>query len=289
MLQPNAETTETADASRAAAEARAAADSGDWNAARAAMARAIDVSPNDAGYHAHMAWYSSLADALPAFERQRLAEHHLSVAFEIDANSADAHYVQGLLWAGDGNTTRARIALSTALKLRPDHRGATTALDRLSDKPQEAPVETPGTSFVPGARRRPKLRLSLIVGGALTALITAGGFLFSPETRAMNDLAQQLGTKMSIESVSRVSQDLYIDVGGAWDNLSAEQRASEIGAIAQHAGGLGVTNVFVYARSQPVAETHELKTCIGSCSSPRGLKGKSVKPAPTPEAKAKRP
>jgi tetratricopeptide (TPR) repeat protein len=273
MLQSKAEPEESPEAARAAAEARAAADSGDWNAARGAMAKAIDISPNDPAFHAHMAWYSHQASALPAFERERLTEHHLSVALEIDPNNPEAHYVQGMLWSSGGNTTRARIALTTALSARPDYQAAAKALERLDKSAEPAPEAQPGVSLP--RSRAAKVRLPLIVGAALVALIGAGAFLLSSNSNELTGIANQLGTKLKIESASRVSQDLHIDVGTAWDALSDEERASELHAIASHTGSLGLVNVFVYSRSAPVGETHEDKICLGPCSSPLAhVKGK---------------
>jgi hypothetical protein len=54
---------------RAAADAKACADNGDWDGARAAMARAIDLASDNAGYHALMAWYTYQCSLQPAFER----------------------------------------------------------------------------------------------------------------------------------------------------------------------------------------------------------------------------
>jgi tetratricopeptide (TPR) repeat protein len=274
MLQSNAEPEERPEAAKAAAEARAAADSGDWNAARAAMARAIDVSPNDPGFHAHMAWYSHQASALPAFERERLTEHHLSVALEIDPNNADAHYVQGMLWSSGGNTTRARIALTTALKVRPDYQAAEKALDRLDKVADPAPEQQMPGSSLPRSRAA-KVRLPLIVASVLVTLVGVGAFLLSSDTHEMTSLASQLGTKLKIESASRVSQDLHIDVGASWEAMPEEDRSAELHAIAAHTGSLGLVNVFVYSRSAPVGETHEDKICLGPCSSPlAAMKGK---------------
>jgi tetratricopeptide (TPR) repeat protein len=280
MLQSKIEPDQSPEAARAAAEARAAADSGDWNAARAAMAKAIDVSPNDPALHAHMAWYSHQASSLPDFERERLTEHHLSVALEIDPNNAEAHYVQGLLWSGGGNTTRARIALSTALKLRPDYHAAAHALERL-DKVDEPPPDaaTPG-SLMP-RQRGSKLRTALLVGCAVLSLAGAGAYFFSTDASQYADLGKQLGTRYAIVSASRVGEDLHMDVGESWEKIPADERSTELTAMAQHAGGMGLVNIFVYTNSQPVAETHADKICLGPCPPPPPRPG-SPPPAPTP-------
>ena len=260
--QPGAE-----DAARAAADARAAAESGDWNGARAAMARAIDICPNDASFHAYMAWYSHQATALPASESDRLSEHHLAVALEIDPNNADAHYVQGMLWSNGGNITRARIALTTAVKLQPDHRAATNALGRLSEKAEVTePVEVTRTTLP--RRNKVKIRLPLVVAAVAVAVVAGGAFFLSSDSRGSSDLAKQLGTTLKLASVSRVGADLYIDVGTSWDSLAADERSNEMATVARNAGGMGLANVFVYARSIPVAESHGEAICIGPCSPP---------------------
>jgi tetratricopeptide (TPR) repeat protein len=231
------------------------------------MARAIDVAPNDPAFHAHMAWYSHQASALPEFERERLTEHHLAVALEIDPDNAEAHYVQGMLWSGDGNTTRARIALNTALKTRPDYVAAANALGRL-DRVVEtpAPGESPGTGTLLPRRRTRKLRLPLVVATTLVALVGAGSFFLSSDAREFSELSKQLGTTLSVSSASRVSEDLYVDVGTSWDKMPVEDRAAELTNIGQRAKGLGVANVYIYAFSQPVAEIHADKICIGPCA-----------------------
>jgi tetratricopeptide (TPR) repeat protein len=268
MLQTKAESDASPEASRAAGEARAAADAGDWNAARAAMARAIDLSPNDAAFHAHMAWYSHQASALAESERQRLADHHLQVALELDPHSAEAHYVQGLVWADGGNTTRARIALTTALKERPGHQAATSALGRLDNAVANAPASQEPGAALPGGRRGSKLRLPLVLAAAAVTAVGGLAFFLSSETRGMGDLATRLGTRLSISSASEVSQDLYIDVGSSWDVLPENERPAEMSTIAQHAAGLNLRGVFVYARSELVGETHGEKVCIGPCGPP---------------------
>src|SRR5438132_1023956 len=155
---------------QAAADAKTAADSGDWDGARAAMSRAIDAAPTTANFHALMAWYTFQCSTVSlAFERQRIAEHHINVALEIDPDNAQAHYCQGLIWAGGGNTTRARIALSTALKTRPDFQAAAQALDKLGKVNEPEPVPELDR---PVAKSRPSVLIPLALA---TVLVAAGG------------------------------------------------------------------------------------------------------------------
>ena len=289
MLEAIPETNDSQNATRAAAEAKAAADQGQWDEARAAMARAIDGASDNATYHALMAWYTYQCSMQPAFERQRLAEHHLSVALEMDPENHQAHYYQGLIWAGGGNTTRARIALSTALNLNPKFQPAAQALDKLGKEPAAKEATGQQPTFV-----RPK-KARLIVPLALaTMLLGAGGaamlYLSSQPTGA-GDLAKQLGTKLPLVSVSRVGaaggQDLHIDVGDAWGRLPKEDQSAEMRTIATAAQGLGFVNVFVYSNSSPVAESHGEAVCLGDCVQSMDLN--KAAPGKRPSLKLKKP
>jgi tetratricopeptide (TPR) repeat protein len=259
------------EAIRAAAEAKAAGDAGDWDGARAAMAKAIDADANNAGYHALMAWYTWQCSIQPAFERQRLAEHHLSVALEMDPENAQAHYYQGLIWAGGGNTTRARIALATALNLKPNFQAAATALDKLSkvsETSTSASKEMERTTFARPHKTKAKLVLPLAIA---TLLMGAGGgaaMYFSGQQPGISDLAKQLGTKLPLVSASRAGssgQDLHLDVGKAWGALGAGDQTNELHNIARGAQAMKIVNVFVYSESQPVGEIHGESVCVGDC------------------------
>jgi tetratricopeptide (TPR) repeat protein len=255
------------ESTRAAAEAKAAADSSDWDTARSAMSRAIDADANNAGNHALMAWYTYHCSLQPAFERQRLAEHHLSVALEMEPENAQAHYYQGLIWAGGGNTTRARIALATALNLKPNFQAAAQALDKLGKANEPQPKEQLPTYARPRARKA-KLVLPLAL---VAALVAAGGgatLFLSGQPAGADDLAKKLGTRLTLVSTSRVGsggQDLHIDVGTSWGKLSQVDQAAEMHNIAKGAQAMGITNVFVYSQSQPVAESHGEAICVGDC------------------------
>jgi tetratricopeptide (TPR) repeat protein len=244
-------------AERSAIEAKAFAETSDWEAARKSMTSAIDDNPNSALFHALMAWYTHQCRSVPEFERQRLAEHHLAVALEIDPQNHEAHYLQGLVWAGGGNTTRARIALTTALKVRPDFTAAQSALDRLGGKLEdEAAPPREGTLATPRRNKR-TLVLPLMVGTVLVGLVAGGAFLISGER---NTLAKEIGTSLTLVSASRVDKDLYIDFGEAWSTLA--DKHAEVAGIAQHLGQIGLVNAFVYSNSNPVAEIHDQIVCI---------------------------
>jgi tetratricopeptide (TPR) repeat protein len=255
------------EAVRSATEAKQSADAGDWDGARAAMSRAIDSASDNATYHALMAWYTYQCSIQPAFERQRLAEHHLSVALEMDPENPQAHYYQGMMWANGGNTTRARIALSTALNLKPGFQDAAKALDKLN-KPAEAPSKDQVQQ--PAFRRPGKTRL--IVPLALATLLLGGGgaaaLYVSGQPAGADDMAKQLGTHLTLVSTSRVGsggQDLHIDVGDSWAKLPQGEQSGELQNIAKGAQAMGIVNVFLYSQSQPVAETHGDKICVGDC------------------------
>jgi hypothetical protein len=269
MLEATPEQTEAnKEAIRAATEAKACADKGEWDDARAAMSKAIDGASNNATLHALMAWYTYNCSIQPAFERQRLAEHHLSVALEMDPENHQAHYYQGLIWAGGGNTTRARIALSTALTLKPGFQAAAQALDKISKVSEPAPKDAERPTTFSHRPRKAKLVLPLAIA---TVLMAAGGgasIYYSGQQPGAGDLARQLGTKLPLVSASRVGsggQDLHIDVGPAWGKLPQGEQSSEMQTIAKGAQAMGITNVFVYSESQPVAESHGDAVCMGEC------------------------
>jgi len=255
-------------------EARAAAASGNWDGARAAMGRAIEAEPNHAGYHAYMAWYTSQCSSIPIGERQRLAEHHLAVSFELDPNCAEGHYVQGRMWQGDGNTTRARMELDTAVKMRPNYPSAVAALVGLKEPPKEPTSASNGKPVGQGKRRGiGKLRLPLAVGAVLVGAVSGAAFFFSGDGGENTELARQLGITMKVNSASRQQTDLYLEVQGAWEKLDDTDKSNEMQQIVQHAEALGIKNVFVYDNAQIVAEVHGAAFCLGEACHPKPAKG----------------
>jgi hypothetical protein len=268
MLEAIDQSEAAKEAVRAATEAKAAADQGSWDDARAAMARAIDGVPDNATFHALMAWYTYQSSMQPAFEKQRLAEHHLNVALEMDPENHQAHYYQGLIWAGGGNTTRARIALSQALTLKPGFQAAAQALDKLAkvnDPAASKEAERPTTFAKP---KKAKLVIPLAIATLLLGGAGVAALHYTSAPPGASDLAKQLGTKLPLVSASRVGsggQDLHIDVGTAWGTLQRDGQSAEMHAIAKGAKAMGIVNVFVYADSQPVAESHGETVCVGDC------------------------
>jgi tetratricopeptide (TPR) repeat protein len=268
MTEPE---TTSDEAARAAAEAKVCAEQGQWDDARAAMARAIDADASNATFHALMGWYTSQSSLQPATERQRLAEHHLGVALEIDQNSCLAHYYQGLIWAGGGNGTRARIAFNTALSINPKFQLAQQALERIS----KGPAEPTGSSEVarPNAYRRTGKRRTVVpLAIATLAMAGIGGavlYLMQLPPGA-SELARQLGTRLPIASASRAgngAQDLYVDFGKSWQALNNQDQGEELHTIARGAQAIGIVNVFVSSQSRPVAEIHGETVCVGDCVS----------------------
>src|SRR3569832_2227758 len=101
-------------------EAKAASAHGEWERARQALARAIDVAPSAAELHAFMSWCTSRTSSIEVRGRSRLVEHHLAVSLEIAAGNAFAHLYSGRIWADQGNVPRAKLAFQAALRVRPD-------------------------------------------------------------------------------------------------------------------------------------------------------------------------
>jgi tetratricopeptide (TPR) repeat protein len=257
-------------AGRAAAEAKTCAERGEWDEARATMAKAIDALPNNATYHALMAWYTFQCSIQPAFERQRLAEHHLGVALELEPQNAQAFFYQGLIWAAGGNTTRARIALSTAVTINPRFTQAQQALDKLPKMGEAGTSKEMEKVAAPAAFRPKKSRLvvPLAISTVVMAMAGAGVYFYVLQDPGTAGMARQLGTRLPVVSSSRVGNggsDLYIDVGKGWQQLSLSDQNGEMQTIAQGARAMGVVNVFLFSESQPVAESHGEKICVGEC------------------------
>jgi hypothetical protein len=230
------------------------------------MARAIDAASDNASYHALMAWYTYQCSLQPDFERQRLAEHHFSVALDLEPENAQAHYYQGMMWAGDGNTTRARIALATALNLKPSFQAAAQALDKLGKVSE--PVKEPTGTFVRPKASKAKLVLPLAAVAILSAVGGWAMLYYTGRPAGAAELAKQLGTQLPLVSTSRAGsamQDLHIDVGQAWGKLSPTEQAGEMQAMARGGQAIGVVNIFVYSNSQQVAESHGDAICMGDC------------------------
>src|SRR5262245_6954228 len=91
----------------ARAQARSLADLGDFAGAREALSRALDQAASNAELHAMMAWVTSRCTSIDPHERDRLAQHHLGVAFEVAPESPHPHHYQGLILVEQGNAQRA--------------------------------------------------------------------------------------------------------------------------------------------------------------------------------------
>jgi len=257
------------EAARAAAEAKICAEQGQWDDARAAMARAIDADAGNATYHALMGWYTSQSSVQPATERQRLAEHHLGVALEMDQNSCLAHYYQGMMWAGGGNTTRARIAFNTALSVNPKFQLAQQALERIGKAEPTASSEVARPNAYRRTGKRGKI-VPLVLANLAVAVIGGAVLYLLQQPPGASDLARQLGTHLPIASASRAgtgAQDLYIDFGKSWQALSKQEQDEQLHAIANGARAMAIVNVFVSSQSRPVAEIHGETVCVGDCLS----------------------
>jgi tetratricopeptide (TPR) repeat protein len=248
------------------AAAKSLADIGDFGKARDAIGKAIERAPNDAELHALMSWYTYKNKALDVNERDRLCQHHLAVSFEIAPNNPHAHFAQGRIWDDQGNSARARVAFDAALKARPDFRAAREALDKLGSGPA-APAAAP---VAPVAHRRPKVR-GLVVAAVVMALLAAGGgyYTMGAQDRDLAAMAKDLGMHLPLRSASKSAKALYLDVGPSWDGVSAAERQQEMAAIADGAGKLGFTEVYVYAGGARVAESHDGKPCADQACLPQ--------------------
>jgi hypothetical protein len=186
----------------------------------------------------------------------------------MEPENAQAHYYQGMIWAGGGNTTRARIALSTALNLKPNFQAAAQALDKLGKSNEPQTKEQTTSTYTRPKPSRSKLVVPLVLAVVLAGAGGVAMLVLSDQPAGATDLAKKLGTRLSLVSTSRVGsagQDLHIDVGTSWGKLAQGDQAAEMHNIAKGAQAMGIVNVFVYAESQPVAETHGDAICVGDC------------------------
>jgi tetratricopeptide (TPR) repeat protein len=248
---------------QAVAEAKSLADIRDWDKAREALAKAIDASPNDPELHAQMAWYTYQCKAIVDFERDRLAQHHLGVALELDPENAKAHYYQGLMWEEQGTPVRARSAYMMAIKAQPDFAPAAKALDKLDKGGVEEPAPVqPGMASRAAMQRAPGARQRVMVlAGIMAAAAALGAVYFLAGGGEHDEIANQLGTKLKLISASRAGNDLHIDAGESWKKMEDGDRASEMQKIATRAQALGYVNVFVYSNSMGVGEVRDGKVC----------------------------
>src|SRR5262245_43010695 len=63
-------------------QARSLSDLGDFDGARERLLQAIHEAPDNPELHAQMAWFSFKCRSIDPHERDRLAQHHLTVSFE---------------------------------------------------------------------------------------------------------------------------------------------------------------------------------------------------------------
>lgn len=246
-------------------QAKNLADLGDFDKARETLARAIDVAPSDPELHAMMSWYAFKGRSLDPHERERLARHHLRVAFELCPDNHQAHFHQGKIFADQGNTARARAAYDAAVRARPDFPLAREALERLGGRLESMP-QAVAPSRGP-ARRAVSTPLIAALVFAL-AVGAAGYWVLTAEAREFAAFGAEIGTDLPLRSVSKGGKDLYLDVGLSWTRLSAQERKEKMTVITEGAARLGLTSVYLFSNSEPVAESHDGRVCTEATCRP---------------------
>src|SRR5688500_13180308 len=103
MSDPATRRNNDSPAATAVADARAAEKLGDWEKAREAMTRASEADPRDALSHALMGWFTSRCASVSDAERERLSNHHLDYAVELDPNDGEVRYLYGRVFANRMN------------------------------------------------------------------------------------------------------------------------------------------------------------------------------------------
>ncbi len=274
---------EMSESNLAVEEARTAAASRDWDKARTALSRGIDLSPNDPELHAQMSYYTSKCGNLEPNERGRLVEHHLSVSFEIAPDNVFAHYYQGRILAEQGNSARGRLALEAALRVRPDFKPATEALEKL--------IAGKGvtTEVVPAYKTRSR-RKQIVTGGGIGLVVlglAAVGVMYfatSRGDRELKTLAAQLHSPLPIQSASQVGEDLHVDLGEEWLKAEEGTKQGVATTICENALNLGAKHVYLYANSEPVGEGHDGVACLEEKC--RTMPSMSAQPTPPPASPA---
>jgi tetratricopeptide (TPR) repeat protein len=250
------------DPSALEAEAKSLADIGEFDRARETIKRAIDHTPNDPELHARMAWYTFRCSGIEAHERERLAEHHIGLSFELKADNPHAHFYRASIWIAEGNAARAKGALESALRADPRFAAAREALDRLGGGGAAVAAQPVAAPHAPHAAKRRVVRTSIVALTTAALLVGAVGyFLLSADDRELAHLAKQLGTKLTLQSANKAEQELRIDVGASWTTLSPDEHAREVQTMGDRARALGFPHLFVYSNTRPVAESHEGKAC----------------------------
>lgn len=233
-------------AEQAVAAAHQAASIGDWPSARTEMARAIDLFPNDAGYHALMGRYTQRTAGMDAVERQRLTMHHLGVALEIDPQHADAHCYLGDALLSQGNPGRARTEFEAALRTRPDHARAREALDRLSGK-APAPTARATPSLAPRRKSHAAVLAAFFVicgTGAALALVLGG--------KEGDDTfsAADLGTTLEVTYAVARQGKLIVELARDTSRMGRQEIRAELVKMAAAAGRRGISSVsFRFAKA----------------------------------------
>jgi tetratricopeptide (TPR) repeat protein len=275
-----------ADVTMIRAEAKSLADIGDFERAREALSRGIDIAPNDPELHAYMAWYTYRCRSIEMNERERLARHHLAVSFEQGRNNPHAHFCQGQILVYQGNGIRAKVSFEAALNAKPDYAPAITALERLGTRSTATVTLTAMPAQMDVRPDKPKARKSIVVLTIGVALMGALGFLVNTaDDRDNSSFAKQLGTKYALRSISKNEDNLQIDVGASWAKIGGPDRTSELKALAGGAKALNFRNVFIFSDGTQVAEIRDGKVCTDPrCLNmlPAGMIGLAGPPPPEP-------
>jgi len=287
-----------ADITMIRAQAKTLADIGDFEKARDAMSRAIDIAPNDPELHAYMAYYTYRCRTIEMNERERLAKHHLAVSMDQGPNNPHALYIQGQILVYQGNGVRAKAFFEASLNAKPDYAPAVQALERLGARNTATVTLTamPAQIGGPHGVRPRKARTSLIVLTVLAAIGGGAGLLMNTsEDRDMAAFAKKLGTKFTLQSVSTGDQQLVIDVGASWERFAGPDRTNEIKVLGAGAKQQGFRLVMIFSGSNMVATVQDGKicasaTCLGlESAAPLGAAPapSAVPPSPPPSQPAR--
>lgn len=243
-------------------EVQVAAGLGDWLRCREVLLKAIDLDPNSCELHATNGYYTFMAGAQGLQEHERLSDHHLAVAREIDPRSPLPYYWAGRVFMARGNAPRARAEFATALEKQPGYGPAVQALTELDGgKP---PVAAAAQTMQAARARVSAAGRNAVLVGLLVVSVAGGAFYhLRSDPEGFKKLAEELGTNLTITSASRNPPNLMIELGDAWHQLGEGEKENELRTIGPRAAIMGFEKVLIFSSGRHVAEASKDEVCPG--------------------------
>jgi hypothetical protein len=222
----------------AKAAAKAAENQLQWDAARRAIARALELAPEDPELHQRMSWLASNSTELEDAERARLTAKHWEMAVKLKSRVG-----QGPRDRQPEPAVRSqRLGTPLAVPTSPQRRKTPAAgMVEFGDEEDAAPVP---------ARKRSKVSLPfrvLLGVGLLVGLVWGIASAVTGPQGEDPELKQQLGTRLTVFESRKSSKMLAIEVQKSWLSLREDEQAKEVALIRDAAKKLGYEEVHVYS------------------------------------------